>query len=97
MKKIVNLCPLYMCVLPLSETQIKIFCLQESIQGLLQMRDIFPSLHIFYFHSFLDDSIPKDRKLGLKFGNVLMDKCREVWSLESISQKGMECGNKEGN
>lgn len=43
------------------------------------------------FPQFLDDNIPKDRKLGLKFGNVLMDKCSEVWVFGEHISKGMEC------
>lgn len=43
------------------------------------------------FPQFLDDNIPKNRKLGLKFGNVLMDKCSEVWIFGEHISKGMEC------
>ena len=34
--------------------------------------------HLLY-PQFLDDMDPIERKLGLHFGNILMDKCKEVW------------------
>ena len=34
--------------------------------------------HLLY-PQFLDDTDPRERELGLFFGNILMDKCDEVW------------------
>ncbi|MBO5573486.1 MAG: hypothetical protein J5947_04510, partial [Clostridium sp.] len=34
--------------------------------------------HLF-FPQFLDDDNSAERSLGLSFGNVFMDRCREVW------------------
>ena len=36
------------------------------------------------FPQFLNDSDPKERELGLFFGNAIMSKCSEVWVLEVI-------------
>lgn len=32
-----------------------------------------------YFTQFLDDSLVPERKLGMRFGEVLLDRCAEVW------------------
>ena len=42
------------------------------------------------FPQFLDDSDPKDRELGLFFGNAIMSKCSEVWVFGSHISSGME-------
>lgn len=42
------------------------------------------------FPQFLDDDIPEERELGLFFGNVLMDKCREMWVCGDRMSSGME-------
>ncbi|CAB1255164.1 conserved protein of unknown function [Ruminococcaceae bacterium BL-6] len=42
------------------------------------------------FPQFLDDSNPKERQLGLFFGNALMSKCAEVWVFGSTVSAGME-------
>lgn len=42
------------------------------------------------FPQFLDDSNPKERELGLFFGNALMSKCAEVWVFGSNISAGME-------
>lgn len=42
------------------------------------------------FPQFLDDNNPKERQLGLFFGNALMSKCSEVWVFGSIISAGME-------
>lgn len=42
------------------------------------------------FPQFLDDSDPKERELGLFFGNAIMSKCSEVWVFESHISSGME-------
>lgn len=36
------------------------------------------TVHLLY-PQILDDSNPKERKLGLFFGEVLLDVCREIW------------------
>ena len=42
------------------------------------------------FSQFLDDSDPKERELGLFFGNAIMSKCSEVWVFGSHISSGME-------
>jgi len=42
------------------------------------------------FPQFLDDDKPKERELGLFFGNALMSKCAEVWVFGSHISSGME-------
>ena len=44
--------------------------------------------HLLY-PQFLDDSNPKERDLGLFFGNVLMSKCTEVWVFGGYISPGM--------
>lgn len=44
--------------------------------------------HLLY-PQFLDDSNPKERDLGLFFGNVLMSKCAEVWVFGGYISSGM--------
>ena len=39
---------------------------------------------------FLNDTDPKERQLGLFFGNALMSKCSEVWVFGSRVSAGME-------
>jgi hypothetical protein len=41
------------------------------------------------FTQFLDDSNPRERDLGLFFGNVLMSKCAEIWVFGSTISAGM--------
>ena len=41
------------------------------------------------FPQFLDDTNPEERSLGLFFGNVLMDRCSEVWVFGGTVSKGM--------
>jgi len=42
------------------------------------------------FPQFLNDRNPKERQLGLFFGNALMSKCSEVWVFGSRITAGME-------
>ena len=42
------------------------------------------------FPQFLDDANPKERELGLFFGNTLMSKCSEVWVFGSRISEGMK-------
>ena len=42
------------------------------------------------FPQFLNDDDPKERQLGLFFGNALMSKCAEVWVFGSTISAGME-------
>ena len=38
----------------------------------------------------MDDTDEKERKLGLFFGNVLMDRCAEVWVFGDRISAGMD-------
>ena len=42
------------------------------------------------FPQFLTDHEPKERELGLFFGNAIMSKCSEVWVFGSHISSGME-------
>ena len=42
------------------------------------------------FPQFLNDCNPKERQLGLFFGNALMSKCSEVWVFGDTISDGME-------
>lgn len=42
------------------------------------------------FPQFMDDTAPKERELGLFFGNALMSKCSEVWVFGSAISPGMQ-------
>lgn len=42
------------------------------------------------FPQFLNDNDPKERELGLSFGNAIMSKCSEVWVFGSHISPGME-------
>jgi hypothetical protein len=42
------------------------------------------------FPQFLDDTNPKERELGLCFGNTLMSKCSEVWVFGNRISEGMK-------
>ena len=42
------------------------------------------------FPQFLNDANPKERQLGLFFGNALMSNCSEVWVFGSRISAGME-------
>ena len=42
------------------------------------------------FPQFLNDNDPKERQLGMSFGNALMSKCSEVWVFGSTISAGME-------
>jgi hypothetical protein len=44
--------------------------------------------HLFY-PQFMDDRDPYERKLGIRFGNILMDRCAEVWIFGSRISAGM--------
>jgi len=42
------------------------------------------------FPQFMNDTVPKERELGMFFGNVLMSKCAEVWVFGSVISVGMK-------
>ena len=42
------------------------------------------------FTQFLNDDNPKDRQLGIFFGNAVMSKCSEVWVFGEHISNGME-------
>lgn len=42
------------------------------------------------FPQFLNDANPRERQLGLFFGNALMSKCSEVWVFGGRISDGME-------
>jgi hypothetical protein len=42
------------------------------------------------FPQFMNDTDPKEREMGLFFGNALMSKCSEVWVFGSTISAGMK-------
>ena len=42
------------------------------------------------FLQFLDDNKPKERELGLFFGNAILSKCAEMWVFGDRISEGME-------
>lgn len=42
------------------------------------------------FPQFMNDTDPKEREMGLFFGNAMMSKCSEVWVFGSTVSAGME-------
>lgn len=42
------------------------------------------------FTQFLNDDSPKERQLGIFFGNAVMSKCSEVWAFGEHISNGME-------
>lgn len=42
------------------------------------------------FPQFLDDNKPKERELGLFFGNAILSKCAEMWVFGEHISEGME-------
>ena len=42
------------------------------------------------FTQFLNDDSPKERQLGIFFGNAVMSKCSEVWVFGEYISNGME-------
>lgn len=42
------------------------------------------------FPQFLDDNKPKERELGLFFGNAILSKCAEMWVFGDRISEGME-------
>lgn len=91
MKKIKKFMPLvYVCSPFAGDTHKNILSARKYSRFVVNEGYIPITPHLL-FPQFLDDNIPKDRKLGLKFGNVLMDKCSEVWVFGEHISKGMEC------
>ena len=43
-----------------------------------------------HYPQFLSDENPMERELGMYFGNILMDKCDEVWVFGERFSEGME-------
>lgn len=41
------------------------------------------------FPQFMDDGNPEDRKLGLRFGMILLDRCEAVWAFGNRISPGM--------
>ncbi len=52
------------------------------------------------FPQFMDDRIPEERELALRYGCALMDKCSEVWVFGSRISHGMaseiDCAHRSG-
>lgn len=53
-------------------------------------RDCIPVAAHLLYPQFLDDSDMNERKLGLFFGKVLLDRCEEVWIFGTEYSDGMK-------
>ena len=49
------------------------------------------------FPQFLDDNKPKERELGLFFGNAILSKCAEMWVFGDLISEGMERATWKGH
>ena len=54
------------------------------------MRGAIPVTPHLLYPQFMDDGNPDERALALKFGQVLLDKCSELWSFGARVSSGME-------
>ena len=68
----------YVCSPYAGDTVRNILAAQKYCRFAVEQNTIPLASHLLY-PQFLDDENPKERDLGLFFGNVLMDKCSEVW------------------
>lgn len=50
----------------------------------------FPFAPHLQFPQFLDDRIPEERELGLKYGRIYLRDCKEVWVFGTYFSRGME-------
>ena len=61
--------------------------IEKNVKAAQEYIPIAPHL---LFPQFLNDANPRERQLGLFFGNALMSKCSEVWVFGSRVSAGME-------
>lgn len=54
------------------------------------MRGAIPVTPHLLYPQFMDDGNPDERALALKFGQILLDKCQELWSFGEHVSSGME-------
>lgn len=54
------------------------------------MRGAIPVTPYLLYPQFMDDGNPDERALALRFGQVLLDKCSELWSFGARVSSGME-------
>ena len=83
-RPLVYICSPYADDIPNNERRARQFC-----EFAIQQRCIPIAPHLL-FPQFLDDNDPKERQLGLFFGNALMSKCAEVWVFGEVISAGME-------
>ncbi|GHU66019.1 hypothetical protein FACS1894184_02990 [Clostridia bacterium] len=50
----------------------------------------FPIAPHAWFHGYLDDDVPEERELGMKFGQHQMHSCGQVWVFGSVISSGMQ-------
>ena len=65
-------------------------CIRDSYSRFAVEQGYIPIAPHLLFPQFLNDADPKERQLGLFFGNALMSKCSEVWVFGSRISAGME-------
>ena len=79
----------YICSLYAGKIEKNIKVAQEYSRFAVEKGYIPIAPHLL-FPQFLNDANPKERQLGLFFGNALMSKCSEVWVFGSRISAGME-------
>ena len=79
----------YICSPYAGEIEKNVKAAQESSRFAVEKGYIPIAPHLL-FPQFLNDANPKERQLGLFFGNALMSKCSEVWVFGSRISAGME-------
>ena len=62
----------------------------EKYSRFAMERGYIPIAPHLLFPQFLDDNKPKERELGLLFGNAILSKCAEMWVFGDRISEGME-------
>lgn len=70
--------------------------IEQNVQNAIRFcqytlsRNRFPFAPHLLFPRFLDDRVPEQRDMGLKYGRIFMKFCKEVWVFGSTFSRGME-------
>lgn len=79
----------YICSPYFGDVEANVFAAQKYSRFAIDNGYISIAPHLL-FPQFLNDDDPKERQLGLFFGNALMSKCSEVWVFGDHISSGME-------
>lgn len=75
----------YVCSPYRGDVAVNVGCARAYCRFVVDHGGIPLAPHI-YFTQFMDDSNVYERQLGMRFGNVLMDRCQEVWVFGDLSE-----------